>query len=112
VNQLYDISKSQSIPLHELPDYIEKKLEDKQKIDEEIKQADAVLQSKKVTIEALNEHLKLSKELDKDGISTHDIDRLLKPLLNAKKYGFDSKEIASKLYKGILPSYSDVITFF
>jgi hypothetical protein len=31
-------------------------------------------------------------------ISTKDIDKLLKLLLSAKRYGFDGKEIASKLY--------------
>jgi hypothetical protein len=36
VNQLYEITRGQSIPLHELPGYIEKKLVEKQKIDEEI----------------------------------------------------------------------------
>lgn len=29
MNQLYDISKEQSIPLHEVPDYMEKKLDEK-----------------------------------------------------------------------------------
>ncbi len=41
----------------------------------------------------------ISKEkLGKHGISTKDIDKLLKLLLSAKRYGFDGKEIASKLY--------------
>jgi hypothetical protein len=35
VNQLYGISKEQSIPLPEVPGYIEKKLEEKRKIDED-----------------------------------------------------------------------------
>jgi hypothetical protein len=51
-----------------------------------------------VTIEAINEHLKLKDELDKYGLSTDDIDKLLNLLLNAKSYGFDAKEIATKLY--------------
>src|SRR5919198_509145 len=72
--------------------------DEKQRIDEEIKQADVALQSKNVSIEAINEHLKLSEELDKHGLSTNDIDKLLKLLVNAKKYGFDGKEIAEKLY--------------
>jgi hypothetical protein len=45
-----------------------------------------------VTIEAINEYLKLKEELDKHGLSTHDIHKLLTVLINAKKYGFDGKE--------------------
>src|ERR687888_2776828 len=98
VNQIYEISKSESVPPDQPPNYIKQKLEEKQRIDEEIKQADVILQSKNVSIEAINEHLKLSEELDKHGLSTKDLDKLLKLLVNAKKYGFDGKEITDKLY--------------
>jgi hypothetical protein len=98
VNQLHYISKSEPIPIDQVSGYINKKLEEKQKIDEEIKQADAALQNKNVTIEAISEHLKLKEELDRHGVSMQDIDKLLKLLSNAKKYGFDGKEIADKLY--------------
>ncbi len=77
VNQLYHISKAESIPIDQVPEYIKQKLEEKQKIDEDIKQADTILQSKNVSIEAINEYLKLKEELDKRGISTQDIDKLL-----------------------------------
>jgi uncharacterized protein YaaN involved in tellurite resistance len=85
VNQLYDDSKEQSIPLHEVPACIEKKLEEKQKIDEAIKQADAILQSKNVTLEAIDEHIKLNEELNKHDLSIRDIGNLLNALSNAKK---------------------------
>jgi hypothetical protein len=64
VCQLYEISKAESIPLDQVPNYIEKKLEEKQKIDEQIKGA-AVLQSQNLSIEAINEHIKLKEELKK-----------------------------------------------
>ena len=51
-----------------------------------------------MTFEAISEHLKLKEELDRHGVSMQDIDKLLKLLSNAKKYGFDGKEIADKLY--------------
>ena len=51
-----------------------------------------------MSIEAINEHIKLNEELEKHGLSTHDIHKLLNVLKNAKKYGFDGKQIASKLY--------------
>jgi cell fate (sporulation/competence/biofilm development) regulator YmcA (YheA/YmcA/DUF963 family) len=37
-----------------------------------------LLQSKNATIEAINEHMKLKEVLDKHGISTQDVDKLLK----------------------------------
>jgi hypothetical protein len=46
----------------------------------------------------VNERIKLNEELNKHGLSTDDIDKLLNLLLNTKKYGFDGKEIASKLF--------------
>jgi hypothetical protein len=97
VNQLYEISKAESIPLDQVSGYINKKLEEKQKIDEQIKEADATLQSKNATIEAINEYLKLKEELDKYGISAQDINKLLNLLSNAKENGFDSKKIVTKL---------------
>ena len=97
VNQLHDISKSDSIPVQEVPSYIEKKLVEKQKIDEEIQQADSALQSKNVTIEAINEHIKLNEELNKYGLSTQDIERLLNLLVNARRYGFDGERNCFKV---------------
>jgi archaellum component FlaC len=48
-------------------------------------------------VEAVNEHLKLKEQLDKHGILTQDIDKLLNLLSNAKENGFDSKKIVTKL---------------
>jgi hypothetical protein len=44
VNQLFEISKEESIPLDQVPSYINQKLEEKQKIEEEIKEADTILE--------------------------------------------------------------------
>jgi vacuolar-type H+-ATPase subunit I/STV1 len=97
VYQLYEISKSESIPLDQVPGYIEKKLEEKKKIDEKIKEADAILQSKNVSIEAINEHIQLNKELKKYRLSTKDIHRLLNLLLAAKEYRYNPGKIVAKL---------------
>jgi len=51
-----------------------------------------------VTLEAIDEHIKLNEELNKHDLSIRDIGKLLNLLSNAKKYGFDGKEITSKLY--------------
>jgi DNA-binding transcriptional MerR regulator len=56
-----------------------------------------VLQSKNVSIEAINEHLQLNEKLKEHGLSIQDIDKLLNVLLNAKENGFDSRLIVRKL---------------
>jgi|SRR5215212_1649552 len=97
VNQLHDISKSEPIPLDQIPSYIQGKLEERQKIDEQIKEADATLQSKDINIEAINEHLQLNQKLKEHGLSFQDIEKLLNVLINAKENGFDPKLIVRKL---------------
>jgi hypothetical protein len=97
VYQLHEISKKESIPLDQIADYIKEKLEEKQKIDEAIKEADAILQSKNVSIEAINEHIHLKQELKKYRLSTKDIHRLLDLLDAAKEYRYSPGKIVAKL---------------
>jgi hypothetical protein len=97
VCQLHEISKSESIPLDQVPEYIKQKLEVKQKIDEEIKEADSILQSKNVSIQAINEHLALNEILKEYDLSTQDVDKFSNLLVNAKEYGFDPRLIVWKL---------------
>ena len=97
VNQIYHISKSELVPPDELPNYVRQKLEEKHRIDQEIQRTDATLQSKNVTIEAINEYIKLREELEKHDLSAQDTDKLLNLLLNAKEYHFDVKKISGKL---------------
>jgi hypothetical protein len=73
VYQLHEISKEESIPPDQVPNYIEQKLEEKKKIDEQITQADATLQSKNVSIEAIAEHIQLNEELSRYRLSIKDI---------------------------------------
>ena len=97
VNQIYEISKSQSVPPDQLLNYIKQKLEEKQRIDEQIKEADAVLQTKNVKIKRINEYTKLNEKLTKYGLSTQDVNKLVKFVMGAKKYGFDAKNFVRKL---------------
>jgi hypothetical protein len=97
VNQVFAVSSEQSIPLDQVPNYIEKKLVEKQKIDEQIKEADAILQSKNVSIETISEHVKLNEKLNEYNLSFEDIDKLLNILINTKENGFDGKKIVGKL---------------
>jgi hypothetical protein len=97
VNQLHEISKKEAIPLDQVPGYIERKLEEKKKIDEEIKEADSILQAKNVSIEAINEHLQLKDELKKYKLSTKDIHRLVNFLEAVKEYRYSPGKIVAKL---------------
>jgi len=81
----------------QVPNYIKEKLEEKQKIDEQIKQADAILQSKNVSIEAINEHIQLKEELKKYRLSIKDSHRLVNLLETAKEYRYSPGKIVAKL---------------
>jgi hypothetical protein len=81
----------------ELPNYIKQKLEQKKRIDEEIQEVDAVLQTKNVKAKTINEYTKLSQRLDKHGLSIEDVNKLVKLVVNVKKYGFDAKKFVGKL---------------
>ena len=50
-----------------------------------------------MTIEAINEHMKLNEKLNEYGLFTYNIDELLNLVLNAKEYGFEPKKIVEKL---------------
>jgi hypothetical protein len=97
INQIYEISKSESVSPDQLPNYVRQKIEEKQTLDEHIKEADAVLQSKNVNIEAINEHILLNEELKKYRLSTKDIHRLLDLLMAAKEYRYSPAKIVAKL---------------
>jgi hypothetical protein len=97
VYQLHEISKQESIPLDQVSGYIKEKLEQKKKIDVQIKEADATLQSKNLSIEAINEHIQLNEELKKYRLSTKDIHKLLNLLLAAKEYRYSPGKIVAKL---------------
>jgi hypothetical protein len=95
VYQLHEISKQESIPLNQVSAYIGKKLEEKQKLDEDVNQADAILESKNVSIEAINEHIQLNEQLKKYRLSTKDIHRLVNLLLSAKEYRYSPGKIVA-----------------
>jgi hypothetical protein len=99
INQIYGITKSESVSPDQLPNYVRQKLEEKQKIDEQVKQADDILQSKSLNIETINEYTRLNEKLNEYNLSFQDIDKLLNVLVNTKENGFDGKKIVAKLKK-------------
>ena len=76
-NQLFDISKSESIPPAEVPTRINQKLEEEQRLEEQIQEAGTVLQSKNVDIETINQFNQLKEHLSKHNLSLEDPARLL-----------------------------------
>jgi hypothetical protein len=96
VNQLFNISKSESIALEKVPDHIQQELQVKQKLEEQIKEAEAVLQSKNVAIEIIDEHFHWNEELSKHGLSIKDTGKLLNAIKNMEQEGYDTKKIVAK----------------
>ena len=92
-NQLFEITKSESIPPVEVPVCIKQKFDDKQKIEEKIKEADATLRSKNVDIETINECNQLKEGLSKHNLSLEDPTRLLSILQTIRQIGYDPRKI-------------------
>lgn len=89
--------QNQNLFPHRLSNYIKQKVEEKQRIDEQIKEADATLQNKTAKAKTITEYTKLTERLSKHGLSTQDINKLVKLKVNAKRYGFDAKKFVGKL---------------
>jgi hypothetical protein len=68
-NQLFDIAKSEAIAPVEVPIYIRQKLEEKQQLEEQTQEAAAILQSKNVNIETINQFNQLKEHLSKHHLS-------------------------------------------
>ena len=65
-------------------------------VDEPIKEVDAILKTKNVSIEAINEHIRLKEELKKYRLSTKDIRRLLDLLEAPKEYRYSPGKIVAQ----------------
>ena len=94
-NQLFDIAKSESISPDEVPDLIKQKLEEKQRLEEQIQEAGAILQSKNVDIETINEFVRLKEHLTKYNLSLEDPTRLLSILQTIKQIGYEPQKIVA-----------------
>jgi hypothetical protein len=56
LNQMHEITKEESIPLDQISDFVKRKIEDKKKIEEELREVDTLLQNKNVRLEAIDEY--------------------------------------------------------
>ncbi len=95
-NQLFDIAKSESIPPVDVPIYIKQKLEEKQRLEEQIQEVGAILEGKNVDIQTINKYNQLEAELKKHGLSTEDPHILLSILQNIRNLGYNPQKIVSE----------------
>jgi hypothetical protein len=95
-NQLFDIAKSESIPPAEVQSHIIQKLEEKQGLEKQIQEAGAILQSKNVDIETINEFTKLKEDLSKHDLSLEHPTRLLLLLQTIKQIGYEPQKIVAR----------------
>jgi DNA-binding transcriptional MerR regulator len=98
----------ENIPLSQIPNYLEEKSKDKQKLEEEIKnllerkssaqlEYEEALQKKKVTIDMLQEFTHMQDTLIEYDLFTEDTPNLVNALKNAQQLGYDANAIADKI---------------
>jgi hypothetical protein len=98
-NQIAQISTSDSISLEELENRVKENEEEKQMLEEEIKQRSAILENTNVDITALNEYKKLKQELSAHGLSLKDPQILLSILRTIRQIGYDPQKIVKEYQK-------------
>jgi hypothetical protein len=116
VYQLYEISKLESISLDQVSSYIREKLEEKQKIDDQIEEAMMYfkIRSRRRNYKWICE---VKWKTESVYLSFQDIDKLLNVLVNVKEYGFDGKKIVGKLkrydgYKTKKRDWNTIVKYF
>src|SRR5215212_4265719 len=98
----------ETIPLSEIPNYVEEKSKDKQKLEEEIKnllerklstqlEYEEALRKKKVTIDMLQEFTHMQDTLIEYNLSIEDTPNLVNAFNNAQQLGYDANAIADKI---------------
>ena len=95
-NQVAHLSRSESIPLEHLEEHVKQKEEEKQMLEDEIKQRRAILESTDVEIQTIKEYKELKSELSKYHLSSEDPAKLLTLLNNIKRYGYDPKKVVAE----------------
>jgi hypothetical protein len=95
VNQLYELSKSESIPPTEVPEHISQKIKEKQKLEEEIQKSRAILDQENIDIQTINEYKKSKEQLKKYGLSTEAAHKLLSVIQSFSEMGFDPQKIVT-----------------
>jgi hypothetical protein len=95
VNMLFEFSESESIPLTELPVFINHKLEEKKRLEKEIQKSRAILDKENIDIKTLEDSKKLNDELKKYGLSTEAPHKLVSVVQSFSEMGYDPQKIVS-----------------
>ena len=96
-NHVACVSISESIPLVDLEGHVKLKEEEEQRLEEEIQQARAILESTNVEIQTISRYKQLRAELSKHSLSSEDTDRLLTLLNNIKQYRYDPRKTVEEI---------------
>jgi uncharacterized protein (UPF0335 family) len=118
--QILELDDDETIPFTQLPEYIQQKVKEKQRLEQEIKtlrerkmsaqsECDEALRSSKITIDALHEYMRLreclleeyglSIEDDDDNNNSHEdnLPKIVNVIYNLKHSGYDAKTIIKDL---------------
>jgi 5'-3' exonuclease len=95
-NQIAHVSRSESIPLQNIQIYIKEKENEKQRLEEEIKQRRAILDSADIDVQTINEYKQLKAELARHFLSSEDPRKLVTVLDNIKQYRYDPRKIVAE----------------
>jgi len=93
VNQLYELSECEHISSPEVPLYLKRKIDEKHRIEEEMRKAGEVLEQKNVDIQTIDEY----RELEKYGLSMESLPKLVSVLLKINQLGYDALKIVKEL---------------
>jgi hypothetical protein len=97
VNQLHELSESDSIPPVAIPAYVKQKIEEKHTLEEEIRKSRLSLDQENIKIEIIEEYKKLKEELNKRGISIGDPRRFASVLQTIDRIGNEPRKIIREL---------------
>ena len=95
-NQVAELSKSESIPLEDLENHVKHKEEEKQRLEEGIRQTRAILESTNVDVQTINDYKHLEAELSRHNLSSEEPKRLVTVLNNMKHCRYDPKKIVAE----------------
>jgi hypothetical protein len=97
VNQLFELSESESIPPIEVPSYLKAKTKEKKRLEEEIQKAGAILEEENVDIQIIEEYKKLKNELKKYGLSIENPRRFASILQAIDQIGYNPRKIIREM---------------
>lgn len=97
MNQLFELSKSENIPPTEMGAYINQKIEEKKRLEEEVQKSRAILDQENVDIQTIEEYKKLEDEFNKYGLSMEDPRKLISVLQTIDEIGHDPQKIVASL---------------